>query len=201
MQQIFLPQLPVSPGDVLQVNFKPQRFLYTITADTVSKNYFHNLLFSQLILSNPEVHANSPNSGGGGFPTLLLTVLQVIDHTSYAVSNTDGDQTVIASDDFIKSDVILGSKQIEATHPCMDYILGASEHLQCKNDLRHDNNVKRLASYVVLKSSHSSANPQSKLSSPPSLTGSAISTARNNAQIEMTGSLSMYSNQCVVVGS
>ncbi|KAK1560143.1 hypothetical protein Q3G72_022779 [Acer saccharum] len=63
----------------------------------------------------------SPNSGGGdSILTLLLTVLQdaaamVIDHTSYAVSNTDGDHTVIAGDDFTKSDVILGSKQIEAS--------------------------------------------------------------------------------------
>lgn len=39
----------------------------------------------------------------------------VIDHTSYAVSDTEGDHTVIASDDFIKSDVILGSKKIEVS--------------------------------------------------------------------------------------
>lgn len=39
----------------------------------------------------------------------------VIDHTSYAVSKTDGDHTLIASDDFIQSDVILGSKKIEAS--------------------------------------------------------------------------------------
>lgn len=39
----------------------------------------------------------------------------VIDHTSYAVSDTEGDHTLIASDDFIKSDVILGSKKIEAS--------------------------------------------------------------------------------------
>lgn len=37
----------------------------------------------------------------------------VIDHTSYAVSETEGDHTLIASDDFIKSDVILGDKKIE----------------------------------------------------------------------------------------
>lgn len=39
----------------------------------------------------------------------------VIDHTSYAVSSTNGDHTLIASDDFINSDVILGSKKIEAS--------------------------------------------------------------------------------------
>lgn len=39
----------------------------------------------------------------------------VIDHISYAVSNTDGDHTLIASDDFIKSEVILGSNKIEAS--------------------------------------------------------------------------------------
>ncbi|KAK3020142.1 hypothetical protein RJ639_003250 [Escallonia herrerae] len=38
----------------------------------------------------------------------------VIDHTSYAVSKTDGDHTLIASDYFIESDVILGSTKIEA---------------------------------------------------------------------------------------
>ena len=39
----------------------------------------------------------------------------VIDHSSYAVSDTEGDHTLIASDDFIKSDAILGSKKIEAS--------------------------------------------------------------------------------------
>ncbi|KAF5178825.1 Dolichyl-diphosphooligosaccharide--protein glycosyltransferase subunit [Thalictrum thalictroides] len=38
----------------------------------------------------------------------------VIDHTSYAVSDVEGDHTLIASDEFIQSDVILGSKKIEA---------------------------------------------------------------------------------------
>lgn len=37
----------------------------------------------------------------------------VNDHTSYAVSDTEGDHTLVASDDFIKSDAILGSKPIE----------------------------------------------------------------------------------------
>lgn len=39
----------------------------------------------------------------------------VIDHTSYAVSETDGDHTLIASDDFIKSDVMLGSNKIDVS--------------------------------------------------------------------------------------
>ena len=39
----------------------------------------------------------------------------VIDHSSYAVLDTVGDHTLIASDDFINSDVILGSKKIEAS--------------------------------------------------------------------------------------
>lgn len=39
----------------------------------------------------------------------------VIDHTSYAVLETEGDHTLIASDDFIKSDVIVGSQKIEAS--------------------------------------------------------------------------------------
>lgn len=39
----------------------------------------------------------------------------VIDHTNYAVSETEGDHTLIASDDFIQSDVILGSTKIEVS--------------------------------------------------------------------------------------
>jgi oligosaccharyltransferase complex subunit beta len=37
----------------------------------------------------------------------------VIDHLSYAVSDTEGDHTLIASDNLIKSNVILGKKAIE----------------------------------------------------------------------------------------
>lgn len=37
----------------------------------------------------------------------------VIDHTSYAVSDTEGDHTLIASDDFVQSEVLLGSTKIE----------------------------------------------------------------------------------------
>ena len=47
----------------------------------------------------------------------------VIDHTSYAVSETEGDHTLIASDDFIKSDVILESKKIEVS-------INGSQHCQ-----------------------------------------------------------------------
>ncbi|KAK9004183.1 hypothetical protein V6N11_001990 [Hibiscus sabdariffa] len=36
----------------------------------------------------------------------------VIDHTDYAVSEIEGEHTLIASDEFIKYDVILGSKKI-----------------------------------------------------------------------------------------
>lgn len=39
----------------------------------------------------------------------------VIDHTSFAVSDTEGDHTLIVSDNFIKSDVILGKEKIEAS--------------------------------------------------------------------------------------
>ncbi|GAA0169821.1 glycosyltransferase [Lithospermum erythrorhizon] len=38
----------------------------------------------------------------------------VIDHTSYAVSSTEGDHTLIAADDFIQSDVILGTQKLQA---------------------------------------------------------------------------------------
>jgi len=37
----------------------------------------------------------------------------VIDHAGYAVSEAEGDHTLIASDDLIKSDVILGEKKIK----------------------------------------------------------------------------------------
>lgn len=37
----------------------------------------------------------------------------VIDHKNYAVSEIEGDHTLIAADDFIQSDVILGKTKIE----------------------------------------------------------------------------------------
>lgn len=37
----------------------------------------------------------------------------VIDHTGYAVSETEGDHTLIASSEFIESDALLGSRKIE----------------------------------------------------------------------------------------
>jgi len=37
----------------------------------------------------------------------------VIDHINYAVTDVEGDHTLIAGDDLIQSDVILGSKKIE----------------------------------------------------------------------------------------
>jgi oligosaccharyltransferase complex subunit beta len=39
----------------------------------------------------------------------------VIDHTNYAVTDVDGGHTLIAGDDLIQSDVILGSKKIEVS--------------------------------------------------------------------------------------
>ncbi|XWS68167.1 hypothetical protein CRYUN_Cryun04dG0068200 [Craigia yunnanensis] len=117
----------------------------------------------------------------------------VIDHTSYTVSETEGDHTLIASDDFIKSDVILGSKKIEAP-----------VHFQ---GIGHSSNPANSLVLKVLSASPSaySANPKSKLSTPPSLTGSAISLvsivqARNNARVLITGSLSMFSNRFVRSG-
>ncbi|KAK2998359.1 hypothetical protein RJ639_023301 [Escallonia herrerae] len=50
----------------------------------------------------------------------------VIDHTSYAVSETDEDHTLIASDNFIESDVILGSTKIEASFA---YLLIVAVHV------------------------------------------------------------------------
>jgi oligosaccharyltransferase complex subunit beta len=39
----------------------------------------------------------------------------VIDHKSYAISETEGDHTLIAADDYIESDVLLGKKKIEVS--------------------------------------------------------------------------------------
>lgn len=39
----------------------------------------------------------------------------VIDHSSFSVSDVDGDHTLIAADDLVKSDVILGKTKIEVT--------------------------------------------------------------------------------------
>ncbi|XP_039139657.1 dolichyl-diphosphooligosaccharide--protein glycosyltransferase 48 kDa subunit [Dioscorea cayenensis subsp. rotundata] len=112
----------------------------------------------------------------------------VIDHTSYAVSETEGDHTLIASDSFINSNVILGDKKIEA--PVLFQGIG------------HSLNSANSLVLKVLSASPSaySANPKAKLSSPPSLTGSAISLvsvvqARNNARILISGSLALFSNR------
>ncbi|KAH7517876.1 hypothetical protein FEM48_Zijuj09G0110500 [Ziziphus jujuba var. spinosa] len=150
----------------------------------------------------------------------------VIDHTSYAVSDTEGDHTLIASDDFINSNVILGSKKIEAS----DYICCIFKHADTHKCIQapvlfqgigHTINPTSSLVLKVLSASPSaySANPKSKLSSPPSLTGSAISLvsivqacghfifylfikiksrrlqARNNARVLISGSLSIFSNR------
>ncbi|KAK9286013.1 hypothetical protein L1049_025216 [Liquidambar formosana] len=87
----------------------------------------------------------------------------VIDHTSYAITEIEGDHTLIASDDFIQSDAILGSTKIEA--PVLFKGIG------------HSLNAANSLVLKVLSASPSaySANSNSKLSNPPSLTGSAIS--------------------------
>ncbi|MCL7028639.1 hypothetical protein MKW94_023044 [Papaver nudicaule] len=113
---------------------------------------------------------------------------KVVDHTSYAVSATDGDHTLIASDDFIKSDVILGSKKIEA--PVLFQGIGHS--LSSANSL----GIKVLSASPAAYS----ANPDAKLSNPPSLTGATISLvsvvqARNNARVVISGSLDLFSNR------
>ncbi|XP_019173145.1 PREDICTED: dolichyl-diphosphooligosaccharide--protein glycosyltransferase 48 kDa subunit-like [Ipomoea nil] len=112
----------------------------------------------------------------------------VIDHSSYAVSETEGDHTLIASDSFIESNVVLGSRKIEA--PVLFKGIG------------HSLNPENSLVFKVLSASPSaySANPKSELSKPPSLTGSSISLvsvmqARNNARILVSGSLAMFSNR------
>lgn len=112
----------------------------------------------------------------------------VIDHTSYAVSETEGDHTLVASDDLIQSDVILGSTKIEA--PVLFKGIGHSS-----------NPANSLVSKVLSGSpSAYSANPKFKLSNPPALVGSALSLvsvvqARNNARILISGSIDLFSNR------
>ncbi|KAH7520075.1 hypothetical protein FEM48_Zijuj08G0105300 [Ziziphus jujuba var. spinosa] len=115
----------------------------------------------------------------------------VIDHTSYAVSETEGDHTLIASDDFIQSDVILGQTKIEA--PIL--FKGIAHSLNAANSL--------VLKVLSASPSAYSSNPSSKSSQPPSLTGSTVSLvsvlqARNNARIMISGSLDMFSNRFFV---
>ncbi|XP_027163114.1 dolichyl-diphosphooligosaccharide--protein glycosyltransferase 48 kDa subunit-like [Coffea eugenioides] len=112
----------------------------------------------------------------------------VIDHINYAVSTTDGDHSLIAADDFIKSSIILGSNTIEA--PVL--FQGIGQMVNPSNDL--------VLKVLSASPSAYSANPKSKLSNPPAIYGSAISLvsvvqARNNARILISGSLKMFSNQ------
>ncbi|XP_057465223.1 dolichyl-diphosphooligosaccharide--protein glycosyltransferase 48 kDa subunit-like [Actinidia eriantha] len=87
----------------------------------------------------------------------------IIDHTGYAVSDTVGDHTLIASDDFIQSDVILGRKKIEA--PVL--LQGIGHSLNAANSL--------VLKVLSASPSAYSANPKTKLSNPPSLIRTAIS--------------------------
>ncbi|KAL2521106.1 Dolichyl-diphosphooligosaccharide--protein glycosyltransferase 48 kDa subunit [Forsythia ovata] len=98
----------------------------------------------------------------------------VIDHTGYAVSQIEGDHTLIAADDFVQSGVILGSTKIEA--PVLFKGTGHS--------LNPDNSL--VLKILSASSSAYSANPASKLSNPP---------ARNNARIIISGSLDLFSNR------
>ncbi|KAI5577211.1 hypothetical protein BDE02_09G099100 [Populus trichocarpa] len=87
----------------------------------------------------------------------------VIDHISYAVSDTEGDHTLIAC--FINSKVILGSDNIEA--PVL--FEGVAHTVNAANSL--------VLKVISASPAACSANPKSAMSSPPELTGSAISLA------------------------
>jgi oligosaccharyltransferase complex subunit beta len=116
------------------------------------------------------------------------TSAMVIDHTGYSVSGSSGDHTLLAADDIIQSDVLVGSTKIEA--PVLYKGIG------------HSLNPASTLALKVLSASSSaySANPKSKLLNPPSITGSSIALvsvvqARNNARIMISGSLDMFSNR------
>ncbi|KNA21582.1 hypothetical protein SOVF_041860 [Spinacia oleracea] len=119
---------------------------------------------------------------------LIIFAPYIDHHTSYALSEFEGDHTLIASDDFIGSDVILGTKKIEA--PVLFQGIG------------HSVNPSNSLVLQVLSASPSaySANPMSKLSSAPTLTGPRISLvsvvqARNNARVLISGSLKLFSDR------
>ncbi|KAF4393239.1 hypothetical protein G4B88_001973 [Cannabis sativa] len=140
-------------------------------------------LYDGLVLFSP-----STESFGGGLNLEGDSSAMVIDHTNYAVSDTEGDHTLIASDNFIQSDVILGKTKIEA--PIL--FRGVAHSLNPANSLVLNVLSASPAAY--------SLNPNSKSSQPPSLTGSAISLvsvvqARNNARIIISGSLDIFSNR------
>ncbi|KAF1896820.1 hypothetical protein Lal_00034521 [Lupinus albus] len=131
----------------------------------------------------------------------------VVDHSGYAVSATEGDHTLIAGDDFIKSDAILGNKRIEASALLINLLI---RWIMCSTvtapvlfqGIGHSLNPSNSLVLKVLSASPSaySANPKSKLTSPPSLAGSTISLvsviqARNNARILISGSVSLFSNR------
>eukprot|EP01018_Ginkgo_biloba_P031921 Gb_28463 [translate_table: standard] len=112
----------------------------------------------------------------------------VIDHTSYAVSKTDRDHTVIVSDDVIDSKVILGEEKLKA--PVL--FRGIAHSLNPANSL--------VLKVLSASPSAYSANPSADLSSPPALIGSSISLvsvvqARNNARVLISGSLDLFSNK------
>ncbi|XP_021718509.1 dolichyl-diphosphooligosaccharide--protein glycosyltransferase 48 kDa subunit-like isoform X1 [Chenopodium quinoa] len=116
------------------------------------------------------------------------TAAVVVDHTSYSVSEIEGDHTLIASDDIIKSDVILWREKIEA--PVLF------------RGIAHSVNAASSLALKVLSASPAaySANPNNKLSKPPALTGTSISLvsvvqARNNARVLISGSLDMFSDR------
>ncbi|KAJ3670198.1 hypothetical protein LUZ60_010522 [Juncus effusus] len=112
----------------------------------------------------------------------------VIDHSCYAVSETEGDHTLIAADDLIQAKVILGDKSIEA--PIL--FRGIGHSINPANTL--------VLKALTASPSAYSANPKAKLTGPPSLTGSSISLvsvmqARNNARVLISGSLDLFSNR------
>ncbi|MQM17051.1 hypothetical protein Taro_050017 [Colocasia esculenta] len=112
----------------------------------------------------------------------------VIDHIGHAISQSDVDHTLIAGDEFIKSDVILGPEKIKA--PVL--FRGVGHSLNPTNSM--------VLKVLCASPSAYSANPKTKLSNPPSLTGSAISLvsvvqARNNARIVISGSLDLFSDK------
>ncbi|CAO2830310.1 unnamed protein product [Amaranthus hypochondriacus] len=112
----------------------------------------------------------------------------VIDHTSFSVSEIDGDHSLIASDNFIKSTAILGKEKIQA--PVL--FRGIAHSVNAGSSLV----LKALSASPAAYS----ANPNSMLSKPPALMGTSISLvsvlqARNNARVLISGSLDMFSDR------
>ncbi|GMH21424.1 hypothetical protein Nepgr_023266 [Nepenthes gracilis] len=109
----------------------------------------------------------------------------VVDHNSYAVSNNNGEHTLLATNDFVQPDTILENKKIEA--PIL--FRGVAPLLNPVNNL--ELKILPVSPYA------NSANPNTKSLKAPVAIGSSISLvpnvhAKSTIRTLILGSLSMF---------